>query len=79
MKITDIVKLEDKKEYLVAAKIDHKDKTYMCFVDINDQSNVRCCYLDNDEIVFVENDKVDKIVLLKLFSQITKTLEKMSH
>ena len=79
MDVTDIVKLDDKKEYLVAGKIDHKDKTYMCFVELENQKNVRVCYLDKDEIVFLENDKIDSLILLKLFSQMTKTLENIEN
>ena len=78
MDVTDIVKLEDKKEYLVAGKVNHKGKDYMCFVELENQKNVRCCYLDNDEIVFLANEKIDNIILLKLFSQMTKTLNEMA-
>ena len=78
MNVTDIVALSDKKEYLVAAKVDHKDKTYVCFVDMSNYQNVRYGYLDKDEVVFLKKETVDSVVLLKLFSQMTKLLSKMS-
>ena len=79
MNVTDIVRLSDKKEYLVAAKIDHKEKTYLCLVDMANNQNVRYCYLDGDEVVILKKESVDSVVLLKLFKQMTTLLAKMSE
>jgi len=78
MNVTDVISLSDDKEYIVAGKILHHDKTYVCLVEFNNQTNIRYGYLDKDEIVFLKKDNIDQIILLKLINDMTKNLKKMS-
>ena len=78
MKTTDLIELTDNKKYIVAAKVLHHDKIYLCLVEFNNNTNVRYGYLDEDEIVFIKQESIDSILLLKLVKEMTKTLKKMS-
>lgn len=62
-----ILKLSDKNEYLITHKIENDGINYYLLVDINDNSNVKFCYQDGNEVVEIED--YDKVVeLLPLFA-----------
>ena len=74
MKITDILTLSDGNEYMIASKVDYDYKIYMCLVDINNNRNVKFCYLDNNEVVIVKKENLSEVLVLKLLQQISKVI-----
>ena len=69
--IKDILSLDDNNEYVVVSKINADDKNYFYLIDKNDNSNVKFCYQDNDELVEL-NDKELVTRLLPLFVENAK-------
>ena len=78
MNIKDILKLSDGNDYIIASKVDYANKTYFCLVDLNNKDNAKFCYLDSDEVVIIEKEKLDNILLLKLMNNLMDTLNKES-
>ena len=69
--IKDTLTLDDNNEYVVVSKINSYDKNYFYLIDKNDNSNVKFCYQDNDELVEL-NDKELVTRLLPLFVENAK-------
>lgn len=69
--IKDTLTLDDNNEYVVVSKINADDKNYFYLIDKNDNSNVKFCYQDNDELVEL-NDKELVTRLLPLFVENAK-------
>ena len=69
--IKDTLTLDDNNEYAVVSKISVDDKNYFYLIDKNDNSNVKFCYQDNDELVEL-NDKELVTRLLPLFVENAK-------
>ena len=69
--IKDTLTLDDNNEYVVVSKINDDDKNYFYLIDKNDNSNVKFCYQDNDELVEL-NDKELVTRLLPLFVENAK-------
>ena len=67
----DTLTLDDNNEYVVVSKINDDDKNYFYLIDKNDNSNVKFCYQDNDELVEL-NDKELVTRLLPLFVENAK-------
>ena len=74
MNITDILTLSDGNEYIIASKADYDYKIYLCLVDINNNKNVKFCYLDNDEVVIVKKEKLSEVLVLKLLRNMSKII-----
>ena len=72
MKISDIITLSDQNKYVVASIVNHKNKTYLCLVDINNNQNIKYCYLDKDEVVIINKESLSSILLLKMTNEILK-------
>lgn len=72
--IKDILTLSDKNEYVIVSKADYDNKTYLYLVDINDNKNIKFGYIDSDEIVIVNKDKISDVLLLKLTTKIISEL-----
>lgn len=64
--IKDTLTLDDKNEYVVVSKVNYDNKNYYYILDIKDNTNVKFCYQDNDELVEL-NDKELTTKLLPLF------------
>lgn len=79
MEITDILTLSDGNEYVIASKADYDYKIYLCLVDINDNKNIKFCYLDNDEVVIVKKEKLSSTLILKLLRNMAKLAEKIKE
>ena len=75
MNITDILTLSDGNEYIIASKADYEYKIYLCLVDINNNKNVKFCYLDNDEVVIVKKEELSSVLILKLLRNMSKIAE----
>ena len=69
--IKDTLTLDDNNEYVVVSKINVDDKNYFYLIDKNDNSNVKFCYQENDELVEL-NDKELVTRLLPLFVENAK-------
>ena len=69
--IKDTLTLDDNNEYVVVSKVSVDDKNYFYLIDKNDNSNVKFCYQDNDELVEL-NDKELVTRLLPLFVENAK-------
>ena len=69
--IKDTLTLDDNNEYVVVSKISVDDKNYFYLIDKNDNSNVKFCCQDNDELVEL-NDKELVTRLLPLFVENAK-------
>ncbi len=79
MNITDILTLSDGNEYIIASKADYDYKIYLCLVDINNNKNVKFCYLDNDEVVIVKKEKLSSTLVLKLLRNMAKMVETINE
>ncbi len=64
--IKDTLLLNDNNEYVVISKINYDNKNYYYLLDKNNNSNVKFCYEDNEELVEM-NDKELTTKLLPLF------------
>lgn len=73
MKIKDVLTLSDNNSYVVASIADYDNKTYLCLVDIYNNDNKKFCYLNKDEVIIIEKEKMNKTLLLKLMNNIVKT------
>ena len=72
MKISDIVTLSDHNKYVVASLVNHDNKSYLCLVDINNNQNIKYCYIDKDEVVLIKKEELSPVLLLKLTKEIMK-------
>ena len=72
MRISDIITLSDHKKYVVASIVNHKEKTYVCLVELENNKNIKYCYLDEDEVVIIKKEDLSPILLLKLTKEIMK-------
>ena len=73
MNIKDVLTLSDGKDYIIVSKTNYNYKIYLCLVDINDNKNVKFCYLDNDEVVLVKKEDITGELALKLLQQMKDT------
>ena len=64
--IKDILTLDDDNKYVVVSKVYFEGKDFLYLVDINNNANLKFCYVDNDELV-ESNDKELITKLLPLF------------
>ena len=75
MDIKDVLTLSDGNDYVIASKVNHDYKIYLCLVDINNNKNIKFCYLDNDEVVIVKKENLSEALVLKLLNQMIKTFK----
>ena len=64
--IKDRITLDDDCEYVVVSKVNYENKIYYYIIDINNNTNLKFCYEDKDELVEL-NDKELTTKLLPLF------------
>lgn len=69
--IKDLITLNDNNKYVVVSKALYDSKNYFFLLDINNDTNIKFCYLDNNELVESE-DKTINTNLLKLFYETAK-------
>ena len=69
--IKDVLTLSDKNKYIVVSKASYENREYLYLMDINNNTNIKFCYLDNDELVESE-DKIINTKLLPLLIKSTK-------
>ena len=68
MDIKDVLMLSDGNKYVIASKIEYEYKIYLYLVDMEDSQNTQIGYLENDEIIIVE----DKNIIRKLLPLLMK-------
>ena len=54
----DLITLSDGNEYVVVSMTNYKNKIYYYIADINDSSNLKFCYQDNDELVEIKDSNL---------------------
>ena len=64
--IKDTLVLDDDNEYVVVSKVVYNEKNYYYILDKYESSNFKVCYLENDELVEIEDEKLVK-TLIPLF------------
>jgi len=71
--IKDILTLSDDNRYVVISKAQYENKQYLYLIDINNNENMKFCYIDNYEIV-ESNNKELNTKLIPLFYETSKIL-----
>ena len=72
--IKDVLTLNDGNKYIVVSKTNYNDKTYYLIIDINNNTNIKFCYLDNDELVESEDKIINTKLLPLLYSNVPNQL-----
>ena len=65
--IKDTLVLDDDNEYVVVSKAICNNIEYYYILDMYNSSNFKFCYLENEELVEVENEELIKTLLPLLF------------
>jgi len=73
--IKDILSLDDNKKYVVVSKIYYDGKDYLYLVDIDDNDNLKFCYLDQDEIVEISDKELNTRLLPLFFGKVKNVLK----
>ena len=74
MNTGDLVTLDDGKNYVVISKANYKDKLYYCFIEENDFKVLHYYYVDNDELVSIDQDDIDQELIQMLYEDAKKGL-----
>ena len=77
MDIKDVLTLSDGNDYVITSKVNHDYKIYLCLVDINNNKNIKFCYLDNNDVVIVKKESLSESLVLKLLNQMIKVLKEI--
>lgn len=56
--IKDTITLSDDNKYIVASKTKRNEKNYYYLVDINNNSNIKFCEEDNNELIEIDNQEI---------------------
>jgi len=72
--IKDILELSDNNRYIVVSKVFYDNKDYLYLVDVNDNDNLKFCYLDNDEIVEISDKDINTKLLPLFFDKVKDTI-----
>ena len=59
-KVGTVLNLDDGKDYAVVTNINFQNKIYIYLIDINDNTNMMFCELENDELVAVKDIELIK-------------------
>lgn len=73
--IKDTLTLDDNNEYVVVSKVNYEKKNYYYLLDKNDNTNFKFCYEDKDDLVEIDDNKLNT-KLLPLFLQASKDILK---
>lgn len=72
--IKDIITLSDNNEYIVTSKAKYDNKIYYFLIDINDNSNMKFLYEENDKLKEVTNYKIIEAIIPLLLEETKKEL-----
>jgi hypothetical protein len=70
IEIKDIVTLSDQNEYQVVSKVDFEYRIYYYLVDINEISNVKFLYENQDKLTEVEDEELVSKLLPMFYNEI---------
>lgn len=68
--IKDVITLSDNNEYVIVSKTNYDSKTYYYIVDINNNSNIKFCYEQENKLIELEDKKTIQAIIPKLFNEI---------
>ena len=76
--IKDILTLDDGNKYVVASKATYNDNMYYLIIDTNNSSNIKFCYIDNDELVESANRITNTEILPLFYENVRNVLNDLS-
>ena len=74
--VKDVLTLEDDKKYVVVSKIDYENKVYFYLVGVEEITDVKFGYIDNDEFVEINNKELVTKLLPHFYKDVKKNLPK---
>lgn len=74
--IKDVLTLEDDKKYVVVSKIDYENKVYFYLVGVEEITDVKFGYLDNDEFVEINDKELVTKLLPHFYKDVKNNLPK---
>ena len=74
--IKDILTLSDDNRYVVISKTQYENKEYLYLIDINDNKNMKFCYINGNKII-ESNSKELNTKLIPLFYEVSKDMLSM--
>lgn len=66
LEIEDVIRLDDKNEYVVVSKAEYQKETFVYIVDLNDNSKFKIARLVDSKLIEVEDNKelIQKLIVL---------------
>lgn len=74
IEIKDVVTLSDKNTYQVISKVDYEYRIYYYLVDINEISNVKFLYENEDKLTEVEDPELVSTLMPLFYNEIKDLL-----
>ena len=74
--VKDVLTLEDDKKYVVISKIDYENKVYFYLVGLEEITDVKFGYLDNDEFVEINDKELVTKLLPHFYKDVKNNLPK---
>ena len=74
--VKDVLTLEDDKKYVVVSKIEYDNKVYFYLVGVEEITDVKFGYLDNDEFVEINDKELVTKLLPYFYKDVKKNLPK---
>ncbi len=74
--VKDVLTLEDDKKYVVISKIDYENKVYFYLVGVEEITDVKFGYLDNDEFVEINDKELVTKLLPHFYKDVKNNLPK---
>ena len=72
--IKDSIVLDDDNEYVVVSKVRYDNKEFYYILDKYNSSNFKFCYLENDELVEIDDEDLIKQLLPLLLDSIKEEI-----
>lgn len=74
--VKDVLTLEDDKKYVVVSKIDYENKVYFYLVGVEEITDVKFGYIDNNEFVEINDKELVTKLLPHFYKDVKKNLPK---
>ena len=74
--VKDVLTLEDDKKYVVVSKIDYENKVYFYLVGVEEITDVKFGYIDNDEFVEINDKELVTKLLPHFYKDVKNNLPK---
>lgn len=72
--IKDSIVLDDDNEYVVVSKVRYDNKEFYYILDKYNSSNFKFCYLENDELVEIDDEDLIKQLLPLLLDSVKEEI-----